>query len=147
MCIFNSVNKTKYFVALALLLSFTVFIGLVHTGETFIKPIKPVNPDFPVKSNAFFNYADMRTAFITSERMEFFGRYEGVRELKQRHNVVRKEKVLPVVKQLLEKYINNVYATARIPYFAEVCKLLAQLIVIYMFMTDGKKRSLKFSYN
>ena len=46
-----------------------------------------------------------------------------------------------------EKYINNVYATARIPYFAEVCKLLAQLIVIYMFMTDGKKRSLKFSYN
>ena len=144
MHIFNSVYKTKYFIALALLLVFAVFIAPIDTGETFAKP---VNSDLPVKSNAFFNYADIRTAFIATERTEFFGRYEGVRELKQRHSVVRQEKVLPAAKLLLEKYVNNAYATVRMPYYAEVCKLLAQLIVIYMFMTDGKNRSYKLLYN
>lgn len=141
--IFNSVYKNKYFIALALLLVFAVFIAPIETCKTFEKP---VNPDFPVKSNAFFSYADMRTAFIAPERTGFFGRYEGVRELKKRHSVVRKEKELPTTKLLLEKYVNNTYATVRIPYYAEVCKLLVQLIVVYMFMTDGKKRPYKLSY-
>lgn len=140
---FNSVYKTKYFIALALLLAFAVFVAPAHVGETFAKPEKP---DFPVKSNAFFDYADISTAFIASERTEFFGRFEGVKELKQRHSTVRQEKVLPAEKTVLEKYINNVYANLRIPYYTEVCTLLAQLIVIYIFMTDGKKRILKLSY-
>lgn len=144
MRIFNSVNKTKYFIALALLLAFAVFVGYTAAGGAFVKTVKP---DFPVKNNAFFNYADMRTAFIAPEITTLFGRYEGVRGLKQRHSVVRQEKLLPATKLLLEKYVNNVYSTARIPYFAEVCKVLSQLIVIYIFMTDGKKRSYKLSCN
>lgn len=144
MRIFNSVNKTKYFTALALFLAFAVFIGPTAAGGTFVKTVKP---DFLVKSNAFFNYADMRTAFIAPGRTTFFGRYDGLRELKQRHSFVRQEKLLPATNLLLEKYVNNVYATARIPYYAEVCKLLAQLIVIYIFMTDGKKRPYKLSCN
>lgn len=144
MRIFNSFYKTKYIVALALLLAFAVFVVPTHVGETFAKPEKP---DFPVKSNAFFDYADIiSTAFIAPERTEFFGRFEGVKELKQRHSAVRQEKLLPVTKTILEKYTNNVYASLRIPFYTELCTLLAQLIVIYIFMTDGKKRILKLSY-
>lgn len=142
--IFNSIHKTKYFIALALLLTFAVFVAPINFGETFTKP---VSTDYPVKSNSFFNYADIHTAFFVLERTESFSRFESVKDLKQRHSVTRQEKILPATKLLLEKFVNNVYATARIPYYAEVCKLLAQLIVIYMFMTDGKKRSYKLSYN
>lgn len=140
MRIFNLVYKTKYIVALALLLAFAVFVAHTHIGETFAKP---ETPNFPVKSNAFFDYVDISAAFIAPERTGFFGRYESGKELKQRHGVVRQEKILPEAKTVLEKYINNVYANFRIPYYTEVCTLLAQLIVIYIFMTDGKKRSYK----
>lgn len=143
MRIFNSVYKTKYIVALALLLSFAAFVVFAHMGETFTKP---EIPNFTVKSNAFFDYANISALFIAPERTEFFGRFEGVKDLKQRHSTVRQEKILPVEKNVLEKYINNIYANLRIPYYTEVCTLLAQLIVIYIFMTDGKKRILKLSY-
>ena len=143
MRIFNLVYKTKYIVALALLLAFAVFVVPAHIGETFAKP---ETPNFPVKSNAFFDYVDISASFIAPERTEFFGRFEGVKELKQRHGAVRQEKLLPVTKTVLEKYINSVYANLRIPFYTELCTLLAQLIVIYIFMTDGKKRMLKLSY-
>lgn len=35
------------------------------------------------------------------------------------------------------------YATGKAPYYMELRKLSSQLIVIYIFMTDGKKRLLK----
>lgn len=143
MRIFNSVYKTKYIVALALLVAFAVFVVPTHVGERFGKP---ETPNFPVKCNSFFDYADISASFITPERTEFFGRFEGVKELKQRHSTVRQEKILPVAKTVLETYINNVYVNLRISYYTEVCTLLAQLIVIYIFMTDGKKRILKLSH-
>ena len=143
MRIFNSIYKTKNIVALALLLAFAVIAVPTHVGESFAKP---ETPNFPVKSNAFFDYANISASFIAPERTEFFGRFEGVKELKQRHSTVRQEKILPVEKTVLEKYINNIYANLRIPYYTEMCTLLAQLIVIYIFMTDGKKRILKLSH-
>ena len=143
MHIFNSAYKTKYVVVFALLLAFSVFIVPDNIGGIFLKPEKQ---DFPVKSNDFFNYADISTSFIAPERTEFFGRFEGVKELKQHHSAVRQEKLLPVTKTVLEKYINSVYANLRIPFYMELCTLLAQLVVIYIFMTDGKKRILKLSY-
>lgn len=144
MRIFNLVYKTKYIVALALLLAFAAFVVPTRMGETFAK-LETLN--FPDKSNAFFDYVDIiSTSFIAPERTEFFCRFEGVKELKQRHSAVRQEKLLPVTKTVLEKYINSVYANLRIPFYTELCTLLAQQIVIYIFMTDGKKRMLKLSY-
>lgn len=138
---FYSLDKTKYIVALALLLTLTVFILPIHAGETFANPL---NQFFGVKSNVNFDYADIRTAFISPAKMEFFGRNECIKKLKQRYNAVWQEKILPVSKFVLEDKINKIYETVRIPYYMEICKLLVQLIIIYIFLTDGKKRMMNY---
>jgi hypothetical protein len=144
MHIFNSVYKTKYFIALALLLAFAFLVVLINIGT---EPTELVIPKSQVNGNVFFDCGNISTVFVSPAKTEFFGKYEGVKGLKQRHNVVRQDNILSTPDFVLENHINSVYATSRIPYYTEVCKLLAQLIVIYIFMTDGKKRSYRLSYN
>ena len=138
--IFNSVFKTKYIVAFVLLMAVAAFACHAHIGQNFGMTEKT---DFPVKSNMFFGDENTGVILIAPGKVSQFGRFESAKELKQRYNGVRQDKILLMEKSLIERYIINVYTNHSIPYYAEVCILLAQLIVMYTFLTDGKKRILK----
>ena len=135
MHIFNSVSKTKYIVAFVLLMAVAAFVCPAHIGQTFSMTEKT---DFTVKSNMFFGDENIGVILIAPGKVPQFGGFEGAKELKQRYNGVRQDRILPAEKSLIERYIINVYTNHSIPYYAEVCILLAQLIVVYTFLKDGK---------
>lgn len=140
MHIFNSVFKTKYIVAFVLLIAVAAFVCPAHIGQNFSMTEKT---DFTVKSDIFFGNENTGVILIAQGKVPQFGRFESAKELKQRYSGVRQDKILHAEKSLIERYIINVYKNHSIPYYAEVCILLAQLIVVYTFLTDGKKRILK----
>ena len=126
--------------AFVLLMAVAAFACHAHLGQNFGMTEKT---DFPVKRNMFFGYENTGVILIATGKVSEFGRLESAKELKQRYNGVRQDKILLMEKSLIERYIINVYTNHSIPYYAEVCILLAQLIVMYTFLTDGKKRILK----
>lgn len=138
--IFNSVFKTKYIVAFVFLMAVAAFVCPAHIGQNFVMTEKT---DLPVKSNIFFGNENTGVILIAPGKASRFGRFESAKELKQRYSGVRQYKILSVEKSLIERYIINVYTNNSIPYYAEVCILLTQLIAVYTFLTDGKKRILK----
>ena len=138
--IFNSVFKTKYIVAFVLLMAVAAFVCSAHIGQNFGMTEKT---DFPVKSNIFFGNENTDAMLIAPGKVSQFGRFESAKELKQKYNGVRQDKILHAEKSLIERYIINVHTNHSTTYYAEVCILLAQLIVVYTFLTDGKKRILK----
>lgn len=144
MRIFNSVNKTKYTAAFLLLLAFSVVIIPYHAGGAFDSFVRS---DFSSEGSSCFCYKNIiHESFIYLEKIEPFGSCEVLKKPHSQHRAVRQIKVLPNVNFAAEKYKSYKYAVTKAPHHMQVFKLLAQLIVIYIFLTDGKKRSLKLSY-
>lgn len=92
--------------------------------------------DFPQKSTS---RADMYKVFALPEREEAFSECESTNICRSRE-AARLKKTPAQAALILEKHADNPCKTAKITLLAKNTVLLAQIIVIYIFNADGKKR-------
>lgn len=138
MRIFNSVNKTKYIVALALLLALAFLVAPVNIRG---KSLWLVMTEFQADNNVFFDCANTSPIFMIQKKIEPLRKREDIERLKQ--SAKPQTSILSASGVILEKYKNNIYESDRVVYYIKACTFMAQLIITYILVADGKKRILR----
>lgn len=135
---FNTSHKIKYVILTALLSA--ILISILPTGIAVLKNSEG-RADYAANECMDFDPGSINDAVAFGTFGELFGRYAEILRLKNYGGCMCGLKVAATAKYKFGFNQNNIYTPVRIPYYAETCMVLSLIVITFIFMTDGKKRS------
>ncbi|MBS7299194.1 MAG: hypothetical protein KIG65_08980 [Eubacteriales bacterium] len=95
-----------------------------------------VMPEFKAENNVFFDCANTSPLFMIQKKIEPLRKREDIERLKQ--STKPQTGIMSESGAILEKYKNNIYESDSVVYYIKACTFMAQLIITYVFVADGK---------
>ncbi len=135
---YNTFHKIKYIILIALLPA--ILISLLPANIGVFKNAER-RDDISADVSMGFDSRGMSDAVVSGAFAEFLGRYTQFVRLKNFGGCTGGLKTAAAVKYKFDFNQNNIYTPVRIPYYAEICMILSLIVITFIFLTDGKKRS------
>lgn len=135
---YNTFHKIKYIILIALLPA--ILISILPTDIGVLKNAAGY-ADFTADVSMDFDSRGICDAVVSGAFAEFLGRYAQFVRLKNFGGCTGGLKTAAAVKYKFDFNQNNIYTPFRIPYYAEICMILSLIVITFIFLTDGKKRS------